>query len=75
MLFPQHVRVVDATGAGDAFNSGLLAGIIKKYTFEDCLRLANANAVSVIQALGAKTNLLTEKLALAAMHRTKVWET
>lgn len=75
MLFPQHVRVVDATGAGDAFNSGLLAGIIKKYAFEDCLRLGYANAVSVIQAFGAKTNLLAEKRARATMHKTRVWET
>src|SRR3989339_924546 len=58
-LFPPKTKVIDTTGAGDAFNSGVLAGIIKQYSFEDALRLGQINATSVIQHLGAKNKLLT----------------
>src|SRR3989344_959618 len=38
------VKVVHTTGAGDAFTSGFLTGLIKKYPFEDSLRLGQVNA-------------------------------
>ena len=62
-LAPPKVKVVSTVGAGDAFSSGLLAGIIKNYSFEDALRLGVVNSVSVIQHLGAKNKLLSEKEA------------
>jgi sugar/nucleoside kinase (ribokinase family) len=59
-LTPPPVPVVHTAGAGDAFNSGVLAGILKKYSFEDALRLGQANASSVIKYIGTKNKLLTE---------------
>jgi len=60
-LVPPQVKVVDTTGAGDAFTAGVLAGLIKQYSFEDALRLGQVNALSVIQQVGCKNKLLTEK--------------
>ncbi|MDP3699057.1 MAG: carbohydrate kinase family protein [Nanoarchaeota archaeon] len=66
------VKIVHTTGAGDAFTSGFLAGLIKKYSFEDALRLGQVNASSVIQYVGAKNGQLTEKEAKAMMKKYKI---
>lgn len=68
-LIPPIVDVVDTAGAGDAFTSGFLAGWIKKYPFEECLKIGQANANSVIQYLGTKNILLTEKEALEILKK------
>lgn len=60
-LQPPKVKVVHTAGAGDAFTAGFLAGIIKKYSFEDALRLGQVNALSVIQHIGCKNKLLNDK--------------
>lgn len=60
-LFPPPVKIVDTAGAGDAFTAGFLAGMIKKYSFDDALRLGQVNASAVIQQIGCKNRLLTEK--------------
>jgi sugar/nucleoside kinase (ribokinase family) len=65
-------KVVDRTGAGDAFGSGFVAGLIQ--TREKCrkglcgvdnigyaIRLGSANATSVIEHIGAKAGILTRK--------------
>jgi ribokinase len=64
--------VVDRTGAGDAFASGFVAGLIHRN--EECrlglcdednvkyaIRLATANATAKIEQMGGKTGLLTSK--------------
>lgn len=55
------IKVVESTGAGDAFTSSFLAGIIKKDDMNFALKLGLANAESVITHFGAKNNLLTWK--------------
>jgi len=60
-LQPPKIKIVHTAGAGDAFTAGFLAGIIKKYSFEDALRLGQVNALSVIQHIGCKNKLLKEK--------------
>lgn len=55
---PSPIKIVESTGAGDAFASTLLAGLIKKKTLEQSLRLAVTNAESVLLHHGAKNNLL-----------------
>ncbi len=60
-LTPPEVKIKDSTGAGDAFTAGLLAGIIKNYSFADALRLGQVNALAVLQHFGAKYKLLSEK--------------
>ncbi|VVC00488.1 putative sugar kinase [uncultured archaeon] len=58
---PYDVKVVDVTGAGDAFGSGFTAAIIKGKGIEEALRWGTANASSVVTMLGTKNILLTEK--------------
>jgi sugar/nucleoside kinase (ribokinase family) len=50
-------RVVDATGAGDAFVAGFLAGILKGFDPFASARVANAVAASCVTAVGASTAL------------------
>jgi len=52
------VKVVEKTGAGDAFGSGFLASFVKDENVEKALQLGIANAVSCIQKPGAKNGLL-----------------
>jgi len=54
----QKVKVVDRTGAGDAFGSGFVAALAKGLPIEDALSLASANATSVVAQMGAKTGIL-----------------
>lgn len=73
-LKPNKIKIVETTGAGDAFACTFLCGMIKKNDIEFALKLANANAESVIQHHGAKNKLLTYKEALKTMKKdhTKV---
>ena len=65
-------KLVDRTGAGDAFGSGFVAGLIR--SGEECekgdidpenisyaLRLATANAASVVEVIGASEGALSRK--------------
>lgn len=54
-------KKVDRTGAGDAFGSGFIAGLIKKNDIHYALRLAAANSTSVVEYVGANVGVLTEK--------------
>jgi ribokinase len=54
----QNVKVVDRTGAGDAFGSGFIAALAKGLSIEDALTLGSANATSVVAQMGAKAGIL-----------------
>ncbi|MDP2925927.1 MAG: adenosine kinase [Nanoarchaeota archaeon] len=54
----KNVKVVERTGAGDAFASGFIAGLVVEYSIPKCLELALKESESVIQKRGAKLNLL-----------------
>ncbi|MBT3814746.1 carbohydrate kinase family protein [Candidatus Woesearchaeota archaeon] len=69
---PTDIKVTHTAGAGDAFTAGLLAGIIKKYDFEDALKLGIANSLSVIQSIGTKNGLLTEPEAKKLIKKYKI---
>lgn len=68
-VFPEK-KLVDRTGAGDAFGSGFAAGLIKRKVFWSeakkikpvdivyALRLAAANAASVVENLGATEGII-----------------
>ncbi len=66
---PHNVKVVESTGAGDAFASSFLSGIIKKNDVEFAMKLGMTNAESVIQHHGAKEKLLTYSKALKIMKK------
>jgi len=52
------IKVIEATGAGDAFACAFVSGIIKGKTIEYASLMGSANAESVIQHFGAKNDLL-----------------
>ena len=51
-------KAVERTGAGDAFASGFVAGMIKYAHIEGALELAADNASSVVNYYGAKKGIL-----------------
>ena len=57
-IFPDK-NLVSRTGAGDAFGSGFVAGLIQKEDIAYAIRLASANATAVTEHLGAHTGALT----------------
>ena len=71
-LIPPYVKVIHTAGAGDALNSGVLAGFVKKKPFEECLKLGIVNSLSVIQGIGTKSGLLSEKEANAMIKKFKM---
>jgi sugar/nucleoside kinase (ribokinase family) len=46
------VQAVDATGAGDAFAAGFLAGVARGYDLETCGRLGNATGACCVTQVG-----------------------
>lgn len=61
-LRPHKVKVVERTGAGDAFASGFVAGLIVGKKIPDCLKFGLKESESVIKHFGAKNNLLRMNL-------------
>jgi ribokinase len=51
-------RVVDRTGAGDAFGSGFVAKFIKTNNIEESIQFATANSTACLKIWGAKEGLL-----------------
>lgn len=54
-------KIADRTGAGDAFGSGFVAGLMQKNDIYYALRLASANATSVVERVGGFTGALSRK--------------
>lgn len=68
----KNKKVIDRTGAGDAFGSGFVSGLIRKKekfgkggpkieNIEYAIRLASANSTSVVEHLGASEGTITKK--------------
>ena len=54
---PFKVKVVDTTGAGDAFCAGFLYGLIKEKSLYECGRFANFVGSRCVMAMGARAGL------------------
>jgi ribokinase len=54
---PFKVKVVDTTGAGDAFCAGFLYGLISGKNLYDCGRIGNFVASRCIMKMGARPGL------------------
>lgn len=57
LIEPYEVKVVDTTGAGDAFCAGFLYGLIKGNGLYECGRLGNFVASRCITKIGAREGL------------------
>jgi sugar/nucleoside kinase (ribokinase family) len=64
--------VVDTTGAGDAFGSTFVAGIIKGMSIPLAQRTAAINAAHVTECVGAQEGLLTHKQIEDKLKKIKV---
>ncbi len=58
-LYPDPAPPKDRTGAGDAFASTFVAGIIQGKSMEEALKWAPINSMSVVQRVGAQAGLVT----------------
>lgn len=67
-----NIAVIETTGAGDAFASSFLSGIMRKNDIEFALKLGITNAESVIQHHGAKEKLLKYNEALKIMKKKPI---
>ena len=54
-------KILDPTGAGDAYRSGLIKGLIKKYPLAKIGRLAALVAVYTVEAYGTQTHKFSWK--------------
>lgn len=52
-------RMVEMTGAGDAFASGVLAGLFHGKDLSEAMRWGAANSASVVEEIGPQAGLLT----------------
>ena len=59
---PNKIKVIERTGAGDAFASGFVAGQIVGKSIQESLKLGLKESESVIRYFGAKNKLLRMKL-------------
>ena len=53
-------HIVDTTGAGDAFGTGVTWGLLQGMTLKESLKVGTINAASVVQTIGAQPGLLTD---------------
>lgn len=63
----EDVKVVDRTGAGDAFGSGFLSQWAVGKSLKDAIVFASANSTSVVTKIGAKAGILDKHTTLHAM--------
>lgn len=54
----KKINPVEKTGAGDAFSSGFIYGLIKNKPLPVCMSYAHKEALSIMKHIGAKDNLL-----------------
>jgi len=63
----EDVKVIDRTGAGDAFGSGFLSQWSQGRSLKDSIVFASANSTSVVTKIGAKAGILHKGVKLHAM--------
>ncbi len=63
----EDVKVIDRTGAGDAFASGFLSQWVQGKSLVDSIVFGSANSTSVVRYIGAKTGILPKNVTLHHM--------
>lgn len=71
-LIPKKTKIIETTGAGDAFASAFLAALINKRSIKECLLWGHAQACSVLSKIGAKDELLKKNKLLKNLSNGKV---
>ena len=69
--YPTKIKIVETTGAGDAFASAFTSAIIQEKTLKESLRIGMIQAESVIQCRGAKNKLLNKHEMEKAIKKDK----
>ncbi len=59
---PTKTNIIDKTGAGDAFASGFVAGLIRNKDVSFCIGLGIKEAVAVMSHYGSRKNLIKMEL-------------
>ena len=67
---PAEAKIVDTTGAGDAFAVGVTWGISRNLPLQEALAAGMLNAASVISVVGTQPGLLTESEMNDAFSKT-----
>ncbi len=67
----KNLKIVETTGAGDAFASGFSSGLMLKKSVEECMLRGLIQSEAVIQDYGAKTDLLSEKKMQSLLKKDK----
>lgn len=67
----EDVKVIDRTGAGDAFASGFLSQWSQGASLKDAIIFGSANSTSVVTQIGAKTGILHKGAKLHDMPLTE----
>jgi ribokinase len=63
----EDVKVIDRTGAGDAFASGFLSQWVQGRSLKESIIFASANSTSVVAKIGAKEGILHSGVKLHEM--------
>ncbi len=71
-IFPQRIKVVETTGAGDSFAASFLAGMIKTSDMELSLRMGIVNSHSVLKFKGSKRKLLTNDALIKKINTSDI---
>lgn len=67
----EDVKVIDRTGAGDAFGSGFLSQWAQDRGLKESIVFASANSTSVVTMIGAKAGILHQHTRLHEMPLTE----
>ena len=67
----KDVKVIDRTGAGDAFGSGFVSQWAQGKSLKDSIVFASANSTSVVTKIGAKEGILSKGARLHSMPLTE----
>ena len=66
------VKIIETTGAGDAYASGFVSGLIKTGDFKTAMKVGMVNAEAVLTHKGAKKSLLSWKMAMSAIRKGRI---
>ncbi len=65
----KKVEVLETTGAGDAFGSTFVTGMIRGFDVRQCMEMASFNSANVIRFIGAQAGLMTIRSLSAKMKK------